>query len=290
MSFRISRRNFVVRSAALLPAAKILLGRGALTAANLGVQLYTVRGTIGANPAGVLKAIQDIGYREVEATYGNLNQIWPALKETQLKPVSIHLDTALFFEGGAKLDAAIADVKEKGFQFVVLPYIPPAQRGGLDTFQKLADTLNKSGETAKAAGLTLCYHNHAFEFEPMQGTTGLDLLMKETHKDLVSLEMDVFWVSVAGHDPVVLLKKYANRVALLHLKDKASGTPVQYNESVSKPAFKEVGNGTLDFPAILEAAKKTAVKNYFVEQDQTPGDPIESLRESYKYLSGKFAS
>lgn len=286
---QISRRNFVLRSAALLPAAKVLLG-DALTASNLGVQLYTVRNTIGANPAGVLKAIQDIGYKEVEATYGNLNQIWSALKETQLKPVSIHLDTDLFFEGGAKLDAAIADVKEKGFQYIVLPYIPPAQRGGVETFKKLAETLNKSGEKAKAAGLTLCYHNHAFEFEPLQGTTGLDLLMKETHKGLVWLEMDVFWVSVAGHDPVALLKKYANRVALVHLKDKASGTAVQFNENVPKETFKEVGNGTLDFPAILEAAKKASVKNYFVEQDQTPGDPIESLRESYKYLSSKFAS
>ncbi len=267
-----------------------MLPGDALTASNLGVQLYTVRSTIGANPEAVLKAIQGIGYSEVEATYGNLNKIWTALKETKLKPVSIHLDTDLFFNGGAKLDAAIADVKEKGFQFIVLPYIPPAQRGGMETFKKLAETLNKSGEKAKAAGLTLCYHNHALEFEPMQGTTGLDLLMKETHQDLVSLEMDVFWVSVAGHDPVALLKKYASRVALLHLKDKANGTPVRYNENVPKATFKEVGNGTLDFPAILEAAKTTAVKNFFVEQDQTPGDPIESLRQSYKYLSGKFAS
>ena len=284
MSF-LSRRNFVVRSAALLPAAKLLIGRDALTATNLGVQLYTVRDVIGANPAGVLKAIQDIGYREVEATYGNLKQIWSALKETQLKPVSIHLDTALFFEGGAKLDAAIADVKEKGFQYVVLPYIPPAQRGGLDVFKKLAETLNKSGEKVKAAGMTLCYHNHAFEFEPMQGTTGFELLLKETHKGLVWLEMDVFWVSVAGHDPVALLKQYSNRVALLHLKDKAKGTATQYNENVPKQTFKEVGSGTVDIAAILAAAKKTSVKNFFVEQDQTPGDPIESLRASYKYLS-----
>jgi sugar phosphate isomerase/epimerase len=286
----LSRRNFVVRSAALLPAAKVLLGRDALTAANLGVQLYTVRNTIGANPAAVLKAIQDIGYHEVEATYGNLNEIWPALKETQLKPVSIHVDTAIFFEGGAKLDAAIADVKQRGFQYIVLPYVPPAQRGGLDTFKKLAETLNKAGEKAKAAGLTLCYHNHAFEFEPMQGTTGLEVMMKETHKGLVFLEMDIFWVSVAGHDPVALLKQYSNRVALLHLKDKASGTAVQYNENVPKPTFKEVGNGVIDIPAVLAAAKRSGVRNFFVEQDQTPGDPIESLRESYKYLSSKMAS
>jgi sugar phosphate isomerase/epimerase len=285
----VSRRNFV-RSAALLPAVKLLLGRDALTASNLGVQLYTVRSVIGANPEAVLKAIQDIGYSEVEATYGNLDKIWPALKETKLKPVSVHLDTQLFFDGGAKLDAAMDDVKQRGFQFVVLPYIPPKQRGGLDTFKKLAETLNKSGEKAKAAGMTLCYHNHAFEFEPMSGTTGLELLMKETHKDLVSLEMDVFWVSVAGHDPVALLKQYSNRVALLHLKDKASGTAVRYNENVPKETFKEVGNGTIDIPAVLAAAKKSAVKNFFVEQDQTPGDPIDSLRQSYQYLSGKFAS
>jgi len=285
-----SRRNFVVRSAALLPAAKVLLGRDVLTTANLGVQLYTVRETIGADPAAILKAIQDIGYREVEATYGNLSKIWPALKETQLKPVSVHLDTALFFENSGKLDAAIADVKEKGFQFVVLPYIPPAQRGGLDVFKKLAETLNKSGEKVKAAGMSLCYHNHAFEFEPMQGTTGLELMMKETHKDLVSLELDVFWVSVAGHDPVTLIKKYANRIALLHLKDKASGLATQYNENVPKPTFKEVGNGSVDFPAILQAAKKSTVKNYFVEQDQTPGDPIASLRESFNYLNSHMPS
>ncbi len=288
MSF-LSRRNFVVRSAALLPAAKMLLGRDALTHANLGVQLYTVRDTIGANPTAVLKAIQDIGYSEVEATYGNLNQIWSALKETQLKPVSVHVDTDIFFEGGSKLDAAIADVKQRGFQFIVLPYIPPEKRGGVEVFKKLADVLNKAGEKASAAGLTLCYHNHAFEFEPLAGTTGLDLLMKETHKGLVSLEMDVFWVSVAGHNPVALIKKYSNRLALMHLKDKASGFPTQYNENVPKDTFKEVGNGSIDFAAILAAAKKSGVKHYFVEQDQTPADPIESLRQSFKFLSGKMA-
>jgi sugar phosphate isomerase/epimerase len=285
-----SRRNFVVRSAAALSAAHLLLGREALRASNLGVQLYTVRSTIGANPLGILKAIQDIGYSEVEATYATLDQIWPALKETKLKPVSVHLDTALFFEGGAKLDSAIADVKQRGFEYVVLPYIPPEQRGGSEAFKKLADALNKSGEKAKAAGLTLCYHNHAFEFEPLQGTTGLAMLMKETQKGLVWLELDVFWASVAGHDPAELLKTYANRIALVHLKDKASGTAVQYNERVSKETFKEVGNGTIDFAAVLAAAKKASVKHYFVEQDQTLGDPLESLRESYKYLSSRLAS
>lgn len=286
----ISRRNFVMRSVALMPASQALFAREPLRADNLGVQLYTVRDIIGKDPLAVLKAIQDIGYKEVEATYGNLEKIWPALKETTLKPTSVHLDTDLFFEGGSKLDAAISDVKERGFQYIVLPYIPPKQRGGAETFKKLAEVLNKAGEKARSAGLTLCYHNHAFEFEPLNGTTGLDMLMKETHKGLVFLELDVFWASVAGHDPVAILHKYSGRIALVHLKDKASGFAVQYNENVPKDTFKEVGNGSIDFPAILTAANKAGVHHYFVEQDKTAGDPIESLRQSYKYLSARMAS
>jgi len=104
-------------------------------------------------------------------------------------------------------------------------------------------------------------------------------------RKLVALEMDVFWVSVAGHDPVGMLQEWKGRVALLHLKDKAKGTPVQYNEGVDRTAFKEVGSGSLDFTAILKAAPAAGVKHYFVEQDQTPGDPIESLRKSYEFVS-----
>jgi sugar phosphate isomerase/epimerase len=157
-------------------------------------------------------------------------------------------------------------------------------------FKNLAAKLNTAGEKAKAAGLTLCYHNHAFEFGPVDGTTGLEILMKNTQKDLVSLEMDIFWVSVAGHDPVSLLQTYSGRVALLHLKDKSKGIDTQYNENVPHSAFKEVGSGVLDIPAVLSAADSAGVQNYFVEQDQTPGDPIDSLRKSYQYLSKQFKS
>jgi sugar phosphate isomerase/epimerase len=108
--------------------------------------------------------------------------------------------------------------------------------------------------------------------------------MDNTDKKLVGLEMDVFWVSVGGHDPVELLHKLSGRVPLLHLKDKAQGTPVMYKESVPHAAFKEIGHGILDWPAILKAAASAGVDHYFVEQDQTPGDPVESLRQSFTYL------
>ena len=283
-----TRRTFLSKTAALVPLAQAALAREPLTANNLGVQLYTVRNVIGKDPAATLQAIEDIGYTEVEATYDNLDEIWPALQQTKLKPVSVHLDLAVFTQGGERLDTALAGLKKRQFEYVVVPYVPPAQRGGAEMFKRLAETLNKSGERAKANGLRLCYHNHAFEFKPLSGTTGFQILMHEKHKGLVSLEMDIFWVSVAGHDPVELLKTYSGRVALLHLKDKVRGLAVQYNENVPAGAFKEIGNGSLDIPAVLPEANRAGVQHYFVEQDQTPGDPIASLRQSYKYLSSLF--
>ncbi len=286
---RLSRRTFLATSAALLPASKLLYGRAPLRSNNLGVQLYTVRNVIMKDPLATLKAIQDIGYQQIEATYAGLDQIMAATQKTSLKPVSIHVDTSIFMDESTKLDQTLAEIKERGFQYVVVPYIPPSQRGGPDMFKDLADKLNKAGQKATATNLKLCYHNHAFEFQPMNGTTGLDILMSNTERGLVSLELDVFWASVGGHNPVEILNKYSGRVLLVHLKDKArSLTKTQYNENVPADAFKEVGSGSLDFPAILKAADAAGVQNYFVEQDQTPGDPIASLRKSYEYLKVYF--
>jgi len=253
---------------------------------SVGVQLYTVRRILPQKPDETLRAIEAIGYREVEATYTGLDKIWPALKATSLKPVSIHLDTSVVLPGKEdELARAIDQVKEHGFSYAVYPYVMPAQRGGPDKIKALAEKLNTIGEKCKAAGLTFCYHNHAFEFEPMNGTTPFQVMMDTFEKDLVGLEMDCFWVSVAGHDPVQLLEKLHGRVHLLHLKDKAKGTPVRYNESVPASTFKEVGNGVIDWPAVLKAAEPAGVKHFFVEQDATPGDPLDSLRQSYAYIS-----
>src|SRR5258708_27024823 len=125
--------------------------------------------------------------------------------------------------------------------------------------------------------MTLAYHNHAFEFQGAEGQRPFDILMERTDPKLVKLEMDVFWVSTAGQDPVALLKQYPGRVALLHLKDKAAGAPVRFSEDVGHEAFKEVGSGSLDFAAILKAAKAAGGQHYFVEQDFCPGNPIDSL-------------
>jgi len=286
----VTRRDFVRHSLVSIPFASALLARERFSANNLGVQLYTVRNTIGKDPLGVLKRIQEIGYKEIEATYATLSIISPVLKQTTLRPVSLHIDEGIFIEGGSKLDEALAKAKDFGFKFAVVPYIAPEHRGGPEVFKALADNLNKYGEKAKANGMRLCYHNHAFEYQNFGGKTGLEMLMGGTDKNLVGLELDIFWASVAGQNPIDLLKRYNGRIPLIHLKDKSKDfTQVQYNEKVPKDTFKEVGNGSIDIAAVLKAAEAEGAEHYFVEQDQTSGDPLDSLATSFKNLSAYFA-
>ena len=279
-----SRRQFLQSA-----PAGALLARPRLFARQLrtiGVQLYTVREILPKQPAEILKAIRDIGYREIEATYAGFDRIAPAVQSAGLKTASIHLDNTMMNPGKEDdLARAIDQSRQWGFAFAVFPYLPPAERGGLEKIRVLCDKLNRAGEKCRAAGLRFCYHNHAFEFEPMEGTTGFQVMMDRLDPKLCGFELDCFWVSVAGHDPAALLRQLSSRVPLVHLKDKPADAPVMYKESVPHATFKEVGSGSLDWKAILEAAGAAKVEHYFVEQDYTPGEPIESLRQSFRFLS-----
>jgi sugar phosphate isomerase/epimerase len=275
----IGRRSFLALAAAAVSAHARALPV-------VGVQLYTVRSILPAKPLETLRAIEKIGYREVEVTADTLNDIWPSLQQTSLKAVSAHLNTDLFMREQAKLPAALDDARKHGFAYVVCPYIDPKDRGGVEVIRKLGDTLNKAGEICNQAGLHLCYHNHAFEYQPTAEGRLLDVLMKTTDPKLVSLELDVMWAHVGGADPVSILQQYGDRIPLVHLKDVAASVETRYNENIAHAAFRELGNGVVDIPAVLRAGKKVGVKHYFVEQDQTPGDPLQSLRQSFQYLEG----
>ena len=289
-----SRRQWLFQSAGLA-ATTFLPGNYlfAKTTRPIGVQLYTVRTILMKEPDRVLKTIAEIGYTEIEGNNrADMISLLPRIKQYGMKPISCHVETPLItgdwdhYKGTTQvpLEEAIKSVKDAGIQYFTMAYIQPQARGDLDFYRKTADQMNHAGEQCHKAGLQFTYHNHAFEFGGDPGKRPIDIFKERLDKKLVALEMDVFWVSVAGHDPVEMLQEWKGRVALLHLKDKASGTPVQYNENVPKTAFKEVGGGTLDFPAILKAAPSAGVRHYFVEQDQTPGDPLDSLRKSFDYL------
>ncbi len=270
---------------ALLATAVAPLGLQAKSLSVFGAQLYTLRSIINQKPLEVLKALEALGFREVELVRGNMAQVWDALKQTEMKPISLHMDTSYFFKDIDKLNPALDDAKAKGIEYIVCPYIAPADRGGVEVIKKLADTLNKTGLRVKAAGMKLCYHNHAFEFEPIPGSKKrlLDVLMETTDKTLVGLELDIMWSQVGGVSPVDVLKKYKGRIPLVHLKNVTKMAP-QYNEKVPKEAFQTVGGGVIDIPAVLKAATASGTKHFFVEQDQTPGDPLDSLRQSADYL------
>jgi sugar phosphate isomerase/epimerase len=253
----------------------------------LGAQLYTVRRILPERARETLVAIAEIGYTEVELLQGDRERLLPLLKQAGLKPVSMHLNAGLLLapeRATGTIEEITARAAEAGLRYLVMPYVARDSRGGLDMYKSLAEKLNRAGQVAKSAGLGFCYHNHAFEFEPMGDSTPLETLMTNSDPALVALELDVFWVSVPGKDPVELLRTYSGRVPLVHLKDKAAETPRIYNESVPPESFREAGSGSLDFAAILRAGEQAGVQHYFVEQDHTSGDPVDSLRQSYRYL------
>ena len=279
-------------SGAALPAVS------AQTKRPLGVQLYTVRTRLGPQADATLKAIADIGYKELELGRGELAQLAPIAKSYGLQPVSIHIEAPLV-TGNWKawpflkvsedntLERALDEARRHGVRYAVVSYLMPSERGGgLAFYEEFADRLNRAGEIGRKANVSIGYHNHGFEFEPLpDGRRPLDVLMARTDPSLVRLELDVFWAGITGANPIDLLRQYKGRVALVHLKDKGRDVVQATDERKVPPeAFKEVGGGALDFPAILKEAEGAGVQHYLVEQDHTPGDPLVSLRASYEYL------
>jgi sugar phosphate isomerase/epimerase len=276
------------------------LPTGVAAARRWGVQLYTVRDLLKDRAAETLKAIAAIGYKELELGRADVDRLAPIAKDLGMTPVSAHIEAPIItgkwdawsfikedMRAGLTIDRAVEQLAKHGLKYGVVSYLMPGERGSDASFyQRLAEQMNKAGDTARRAGITLGYHNHGFEFEKLSdGRTPLDVLVAEFDPKLVTLELDVFWVGITGADPVALLKKFSKRVTLVHLKDKARGAAAQTDESkVTRDTFKEVGAGALDFAAILKAAEAAGVQHYFVEQDHTPGDPLASLKQSYAYL------
>jgi sugar phosphate isomerase/epimerase len=256
-----------------------------------GVQLYTVREQLAKQPLETLKAIAGIGYKEVELFGPDAAKIVQLSKEAGLTPVGTHIQAndVLGDKTPDALDRLFDGIAKLDLKYALVGYIMPNDRGkDSAAYKKFGEEMNRAGERAKKAGLVFGYHHHAFEFGKLpDGTRPIDIIIETFDPALVKFEVDVFWVSVTGNDPVELLNKLANgkRVGWVHLKDKAKGTTVHFDEMVPKTAFAEVGSGAIDFPAVLKAAQAASVDHYLVEQDFTPADPIASLKKSFDYLS-----
>ncbi len=237
-----------------------------------GLALYTVRDDMGTDARETLKKVAQAGYVNIEAAgyadgkfYGMTPEEFKTyLQELGLNPISTHQGSVTL----ENADAMMANVKAAGFEYFVVP-VPPM---GLFTFdpetrtlgmtggaENLTNIINELGEKANKAGLKLLYHNHDFEFvEDEDGIVTIDYLLQNTDPEIVNFQMDLYWVTKAGADPVAYFEKYPGRFKIWHVKDMDE-----------QGRFAPVGEGTIDFRRILDQKDLSGMKYYMVEQDMT---------------------
>ena len=288
-----SRRAFV-KSAALLSAGA-LVSPTLLAAAPtqyIGLQLYTVREAMQQDPTGTLAKVAQLGYNSVEgATYTGTQKFYgmdPAAFANVLKQNGLIMPSSHYMLGEALnngqptqgtilhgWDKAVDDAAQAGIKYMVCAYLLESERGNIDRYKQIAAHLNKAGERCKKAGIQLCYHNHDFEFAPQGGQLPYDILLKETDKQLLKMELDLYWATKAGHDPRALFKANPGRFPLWHVKDM---------DKTEKKDFTEVGNGVIDFKKIFANRQLSGMQYFFVEQDRTPASPFDSIKQSIGYI------
>jgi len=250
--------------------------KAAAKLSKIGVQLYTVRAEMAKDFDGSLQKIAAIGYKQVEfAGYYNRTpqQVKEVLGRCGLEAPSVHVPLT---DLQAKLDQSVESAKIVGHKLMVCPYLNPQDRKTLDDYKHHAETFNKAAEACKKAGIEFAYHNHDFEFVAIDGQMPYDLLLANTDKNLVKMELDLYWIKKGNQDALAYMSKYPNRFVAFHVKD-MDNTP--------KGFFTEVGKGTINFKELFAQSKKAGVKYFIVEQDQCPGSPFDSLKVSYDYLS-----
>jgi len=257
---------------------------------HLGLQLYSLRAQTKESTTGALDLAKSYGVKEVELA-GTGTPPMPAdkflaeLTSRGLKPVSAHYGYQVLEKD---LATAIKDAKTLGVKFVVVPY-PPVGADKLfseELARKTAAQFNAWGKAFREAGIRFGYHPHGLEFRPTaNGETVFDILVRETDPNLVCFQMDVYWVYYAGQDPVKLLKKYPNRWVTMHIKDMLKGLATGVHTGGTPPTAKvTVGQGQIDYVAVLRAGQEVGIQHYFLE-DETP-TPLQCIPDSLKYLRG----
>jgi sugar phosphate isomerase/epimerase len=247
----------------------------------IGLQLYTLRDTIDKDPKGVLTKVASFGYKELE-TYGyadgkifglDFTEFCKFTKGLGMEVVSGHY--GLDKIKGDTWKKAVDDAKKNGQKFMVLPYINEPDRKSIDDYKKICADLNAAGEVCNKNGIRFGYHNHAFEFETMDGQIPYDLMLKELDPKNVGMEMDIFWVVNAGQDPIKYFEKHPGRFEQWHVKDMSK-------DDKNKNA--DVGTGSIDYKQIFAKAKLSGMKHWYVEQESYPGEPIDSVAASAQFL------
>lgn len=291
-----TRRDFLQNSSGALAVlacvpANASQARGPL-GKPIGLQLYTVREAAAKDLPGVLKAIADIGYSEIELASQpkrSAAQMRKLLADCGLAVPSMHANMR---ELQADPERRIEYAQALGIQYLVCSFpwtadsrsVPNGSMASamtLDDWKWNAQQLNRVGELARRAGVRCGYHNHNMEFRSYDGVVAFDELLRWTDPALVTIELDVAWVATAGHDPAACLHKHADRISLLHVKDVRKDLQVTQE---LRAQTTEVGSGGIDWKALFAAASPEHIRHYFVEQENFAGSPLAAAKISFDYL------
>lgn len=246
----------------------------------LGLQLYAVRDVIKADVPGTLAALAAMGYREMELAgrYGlTAAEFRAALDAAGLKAPAGHVGIPELTDG---IEQTIADAKTLGHRYLILPWVGEEYRS-VDGWKRGAELLNRAGERCRAAGITVGYHNHDFEFLPIPDASegreghrecGFDVLLRHTEPKLVTFELDLFWIRKGGRDALAYFREHRGRFRSVHVKDMAADG-----------AMVDVGQGVMDWKELFHAARRAGVKHYFAEHDEAK-DQLAFARVSADYL------
>jgi sugar phosphate isomerase/epimerase len=288
----VNRRGFL-ETATAVTAAALLASRVGGAADDhkieeVGLQLYTVRDQMKADFDGSLAKVASIGYKEVEFAgyFGRTpQQVRAALEKNGLSSPACHVDYDLLAPD--KWPAQIESARIIGQSYIVNPWIPEERRQTDDDWKRAADTFNRAGEASNKAGIQFAYHNHWFEFLPVNGKLPYDMLLTRCDAKLVKMELDLCWITVGGGDPLQYFRRCPGRFPLVHVKDMKKLPPVTaaggQNFGDSLKDMTEVGSGIIDWKKIFAKSEQAGIKHYIVEHDK-PKAPFESIQTSYEYL------
>jgi len=239
----------------------------------VGIQLYTVRDRMAVDVPGTLRSLAEIGYQEVEfAGYFDHSpaEIRALLDDLGLASPSAHTQLQPMRDTPTELIEMALSI---GHEYIVLGWLQPEERTSLDDYRRHAELINGFAERCRGAGLKFAYHNHDFEFAPLDGMRPMDLLLAKTDPTLMRVELDLYWINKAGADPFAYFEKHPGRFPLCHVKDMAEDG-----------AMADVGAGGIDFAALFAASELAGFRHYYVERDD-PADSLASAANSFSAVS-----
>ncbi|MGM7724242.1 sugar phosphate isomerase/epimerase family protein [Metabacillus sp. Hm71] len=238
----------------------------------IAVQLYTLHGECEKDFYGTLEKVAELGFNGVELAgyWGkDAKDLKATLDRLGLKAVSSHVPLEKMEEN---LEGELEYLKVLDCANIVIPYLVEERRSD---YAGLVKRLNEIGEKSQKDGISLSYHNHDFELEKNNGKSHLEFLFEETNPKFVKAELDVYWLTLAGEDPLEWMDKYSDRMSLIHLKDMTTD---------SERTFAELGTGGVNIEGVLRKSKETQIQWFVVEQDRSKRSPFESIEISMNYL------